>query len=185
WAVGNGLTSSTLVVYLALELDAPRIGLGIALILSARYLIGVLRLGAPLLIGRIAGRKNFCLAAYFFSALLLFALPIAAAPGALPSAGWSLSALVVLWTAYHLLQYLGTIALFSWLADIAPLRIRGRFFGRRERWLVLGEAIGSLACGLLAYLWQAHYGQFPHLKWIGYAISPLWERASWWRRSCR
>ena len=28
WAIGNGLTSSSLVVYLALELDAPGLGVG-------------------------------------------------------------------------------------------------------------------------------------------------------------
>ena len=56
WAIGNGLTSSTLVIYLALELGAPRIGLGISLILAARHLVGILRLGTPLLIGRIADR---------------------------------------------------------------------------------------------------------------------------------
>jgi MFS family permease len=168
WATGNGLTSSTLVIYLALELNAPGIGLGISLILAARYIVGVLRLGAPLLIGRTADRKTFCVAAYLLSAVFLFALPLLAAPGILPSAGISLGMLVALWTLYHLMQYLGTIALFSWLADIAPLRIRGRFFGNRERYLVAGEAVGALACGLFSYCWIAVYSQ---TKWIGYAAS--------------
>jgi len=170
WAIGNGLSSSTLVIYLALELEAPKIGLGIGLILAMRHLVGLLRLAAPLLIGRIADRKTFCLGAFILSGLLLFCLPLAAAPGLLPSAGLSLAALVIIWSLHHLMQYLGVIALFSWLADVAPLRIRGRFFGHRERWLVAGEAIGAVACGLFSYWWTSTYKEYPHIKWIGYAV---------------
>ena len=113
WAVGNGLANTTLVVYLALELGAGRIGLGISLILAARHIVGVLRLGAPAMIGRLADRKHFCLATFLLSALVLLSLPLVAAPGRLPSAGASLAALVAVWCLYHLLQYLGTIALWS------------------------------------------------------------------------
>src|SRR5574340_824053 len=129
WAVGQGLCSTTLVIYLALALGVPRVGLGISLILAARYIVGVLRLGGPAMIGRLADRKRFCLATYLASAVLLLGLPLAAAPGLLPSPGESLAAMVVLWCAYHLLEYLGTVALWSWLADLAPLRARGRFLG--------------------------------------------------------
>jgi len=67
WAIGNGLASTTLVVYLALDLGAGRIGLGIALILAARHVVGLLRLGAPALIGRLVERKRFCLVQRFTS----------------------------------------------------------------------------------------------------------------------
>ena len=169
WAIGNGLTSTTLVIFLALQLDANKIGLGIGLILAMRHLVGLLRLAAPVLIGRIADRKTFCLGTFFISGLLLFCLPFLSAPDMLRSAGMSLAALVILWTLHHLMQYLGTIALFSWLADIAPLRIRGRFFGHRERWLVAGEAVGALACGLFSY-WWINISKPIRSKWIGYAI---------------
>jgi MFS family permease len=168
WAVGNMLASSTLVVYLALELNSPRIGLGIGLILAMPNLVGMLRLGVPLLIGRITDRKTFCLGTFLLSALILFCLPMLAAPDMLPSAEISLAALVILWSLHHLMQYLGTIALYSWLADIAPLRIRGRFFGQRQRWLTAGEAFGAIACGLFSYWWKEHHAQ--PLHWIGYAI---------------
>jgi hypothetical protein len=59
WGVGNGLLGSTLVVYLAEQLGAPRIGLGVGLILAARHVVGVLRLGAPAMIGRLADRKRW------------------------------------------------------------------------------------------------------------------------------
>jgi MFS family permease len=168
WAIGNGLASTTLVVYLALDLGAGRIGLGIALILSARHLVGLLQLGAPALIGRLVDRKRFCLGAFLAGTLLLWSLPAAAAPGWLPSPGASLAGLVVLWCVYHLLQYVGMVALWSWLADLVPLRIRGRFLGRRHRWLVLGEATGALCCA--AFVWGWQYPDPEQPRWIAYVI---------------
>jgi hypothetical protein len=168
WAWGNGLSSTTLVVYLAMELGAPHLGIGIALILSARHFVGVLRLGTPALLAWIGNRKRFCIGAYTLSGLLLWTLLAIAAPGVLPSAGVSLAALVGVWCVHHLMQYLGTIALYSWLADLVPLRVRGRFFGRRGIWLVLGEATAALAAGLFVWWWQAVLPASP--RWQAYAI---------------
>jgi len=168
WAIGNGLASSMLVVYLAMEYDVPGMGLGIALILAAPQLAGLLRLAAPALIAQLGGRKRFCLAAYLLSGLVLLGLPLVAAPGVLPSPAASLAALVGLWCVYHLLEYLGTVALWSWLADLVPLRIRGRFLGRRERWMVGGQAAAMLSAGLFSYWWNASFS--PSLRWVGYAI---------------
>ena len=168
WAIGNGLASTMLVIYLAMQFDVPGIGLGISLILAAPRLAGLLRMVAPVLIGRLADRKRFCLGSYLLSSLVLFGLPLAAAPGWLPSAGASLAALVILWCVYHLFEYLGTVALWSWMADLVPLRIRGRFLGRRERWMLTGQAVAMLVAGLFSYCWNhAH----PRPLWrIGYAI---------------
>ncbi len=169
WSIGNGLASTTLVVYLALELGAGKIGLGIGLILAARHLVGVLRLGAPVVIGRWIDRKWFCIASFFLSTLLLVALPLVCWPGLLPSPEASLAALVVLWCLYHVMQYLATVALWSWLADLVPLRIRGRFLGRRQRWMVAGGACAMIASGLFTYWWVQTQTRSVH--WIGYAIS--------------
>ncbi len=168
WAVGNGLASSTLVIYLALDLGAPGLGLGIGMIRAAPQAVGLLRLWAPALIGRLAGRKPFCLSMYAASGVVLFALPWLAAPGTLPSATASLAALVSLWCLYHLLEYLGTVAVWSWLADLVPPRTRGRFLGRRERWMVAGRAASMLSAGLFAWGWrELNPGE---AAWIGYAV---------------
>jgi len=151
WALGNGLAGTTLILYLAKQLRAERFGLGIGLIVAAPQIVGLLRLVAPWLIGRTGDRKRFCIASYLLAALVLAALPWTCAPGRLPGPGWSLAALVVLWCLYHLLQYLATVGLWSWLADVAALKVRGRFFGRRQRWLVAGGAAGALAAGLFAW----------------------------------
>ena len=171
WGLGNGLTSGTLVLYLAMQFDVRGVGFYISLILAAPRLAGLLRLVAPALIGRLADRKRFCMAAYLLSALVLFGLPFASAPGRMPSATASLAALVVFWCLYHLLEYLATVALWSWMADLVPLRIRGRFFGRRQRWMVTGQAAAMLAAGLFTWGWGSLHPEQP--RWIAYAVPAI------------
>ena len=166
WALGNGLASTSLVIYLALELGAR--GSAIGYILAAPALVGALRWWASALIGRLVDRKRFCVGCYVASGLLLLALPVLSAPGTLSTTQTSLVALVVLWCLYHLLEYLGTIALWSWLADLVPRRIRGRFIGRRERWLLAGRIPSMLAAGLFAYYWREAHPR--NEWWIGYTI---------------
>jgi len=172
WAAGNGLASSMLVIYLAIELGAPGIGLGVSLIKAAPQLAGLLRLAAPALIGRLARRKPFCIGSYLASAVVLLGLPLAAVPGWLPTAWVALGGIVLLWCSYHLLEYLGTVALWSWLAELVPVRIRGRFIGRRERWMVAGQAAAMLAAALWGYLWNRAWPKdaYPDKVLTGYAI---------------
>ena len=169
WAIGNGLASTTLVMYLAKELGAEQLGLGIGLILAAPHVVGVLRLGAPAMIDRLANRKRFCIAAFLLSAAMLSALPWICSPGRLPSADWSLAALIVLFCFYHLLQYLGTVALWSWLADAAPLRVRGRFLGWRQRWIEAGTAVAAIDAGLFVWGLSKLRPDLPN--WIPYGIA--------------
>lgn len=170
WALGNGLVSGMLIVYLALDLGGPRIGLGVSFLLAAPQFVGLLRLGAPALQARLADRKQFCISAYRLSALVLLSLPLVASRWLSPSAGVSLAALVVLWCLYHLLEYVGTVALWSWLADLAHPRVRGRFLGYRERWMVTGQAVAMLAAGLFAWGWKSWALQWQLPGWIGYAV---------------
>jgi MFS family permease len=171
WSIGNGLASTTLVTYLAGQLGVEQLGLGIGLIVASPHVVGLLRLAAPAMIDRMANRKRFCIATFLLSSLLLIALPWICAPGRLPSPAWSLAAMLILWCLYHLLQYLGTVALWSWLADAAALRVRGRFFGWRQRWTVAGTAAAAIDAGL--FVWGISQ-RYPHLpKWIPYGVTAI------------
>jgi len=172
YAISTGLTSSTLVIYLIFGLSAPRIALGVALIKAAPNLAGLLRLVTPALIQRLGDRKRFCTGAYVLSGLVLLVLPLAAVPGWLPSASKSLLAVVLLWCAYHVLEYLGSVALWSWIGDLVPWRTRGRFLGRRERWMVAGQAAAMLVAGLFSYCWYEAFPKddCPAMAWIAYAV---------------
>lgn len=167
WAVGTGLASSPLVIYLAMEFGAVRVGLGVSLIKAAPHLAGLLRLAAPAMIGRLADRKRFCFGSFFLSIVLLVALLLAAAPCWGLSPGVAMATVVLLWCLYHLMEYLGAVALWSWFADLAPVRVRGRFLGRRERWSVTGQAVAMLVAALFGILWRE---RFPDAVWAGYAI---------------
>jgi len=168
WATGNGLASTTLVVYLAMEFDSARLGLSIGLILAMPNLVGLLRLAAPAMIGRLVDRKVFCMAAYLLSAIVLAGLPIIAAPGLLPSDTASLVALVVCWSVYHLLEYAGTVALWSWLGDLVPRRIRGRFIGVRQCFMIGGGICAMIAAGRFAWWWKDTLPE--PVWWMAYAI---------------
>ncbi len=169
WAIGNGLVGTTLVIYLARQLGAD--GVAIGWIVAAPHLAGALRLLAPVLARRWGGRKRFCVAMYAASGAVLAALPVVCAPGVLANADESLVALVALWCAYHLLEYLATVALWSWLGDLVPSPIRGRFIGRRERALTLARIVGLLAGGQIADRWVAAHQADAASDWIGYALA--------------
>ena len=170
WAVGTGLASSPLVMYLAMELGVARIGLGISLIKAAPHVAGSLRLAAPALIGRLADRKRFCLASYLFAAVLLAAMFLSALPAWTLAPSHTLACVVLLWCGYHVSEYLGAVALWSWLADLVPQPVRGRFLGRRERWSVTGQALAMLGAALFGWVWAEHR---PEAVWAGYAIPGL------------
>src|SRR5690242_11787241 len=69
WSVGNGLTSGTLIYYLAQELGAS--GVALSLLIAAPSLIGLLRLVTPALIDPLGGVKATCLKLSLVSYLLL------------------------------------------------------------------------------------------------------------------
>ena len=167
WAIGNGLASTSLVVFLAFEYGAK--GLGISLVLAAPRLVGVLRLATPALIQRVGSRRRLCLGGYLASAIVLAILPIVTAPGTWSSESISLQWLVVCWCLYHLLEFVATVALWSWLGELIPRRIRGRCLGYRERCMLTGSVAAMLASALLTYLWRE---QRPAADiWQAYGIS--------------
>jgi MFS family permease len=170
WGLGNGLVSSSLVVYLASFYGAK--GLAISLILAAPRLIGVLRLATPLLMSWIGNRRRFTVICFLASAGFLLALPLVSAPKVLPSPEASLAAVVLLWSCYHFCEFLGTIALWSWIGDLVPRRIRGRFVGKRSGIMNAGQVTGMVLGAAITWYWQEHATRQGHSEqaWLGYVI---------------
>lgn len=152
WAVGNGLVPTILVIYLALDRGANYTA--VSLVLAAPRLAGILRLAAPTLLVWLRHRKSFCITAYVASSCFVLAVPVIAAPNLSLGFLGGMTGLVAAWCIYHLLEYLGTIALWSWLGDLVPPPVRGRFCGHRERWLVGGRIAGIVASVSMAWSWQ-------------------------------
>jgi MFS family permease len=151
WAIGNGLVSSTLVIYLALDFGAT--GIAISLLLAARRFVGALRLFVPALVARLDSRKLVCISALLASTVFLMAVPMAALPELRSAPALGITILATAWCTYHVLEYIGTVALWSWLGDLMPRPIRGRLLGRRQQFLVIGRIGGLVASVALAACW--------------------------------
>ncbi len=166
WSAGNGLTSGTLIVYLALELGAQ--GIAVSWILATPAAVGLLRLLSPVLIGLCGDARRTCLWFWLASYVVLAFLP-AVVLASSPTAG--IIGLVLLLCVHQLLEYIGLVAFWSWMADLVPRRIRGRYFGRRQ---VLGLAVllpVLLGSGLLADAWKRRVkDEQPQLVPLGYVI---------------
>lgn len=169
WAVGNGLVSTSLVIYLATELGAK--GLAVSFILAAPRFAGLLRLAVPAVMGRVLSRKRLCVLSYAMSAIVLCVVPAAALLERRIANSDVIAVLVTAWCLYHLTEYAGTIALWSWLGDLTPRRVRGRMLGNRERWLTLGRVAGIAVSIALALSWTWVYPNGS--RWPPLAVSAL------------
>lgn len=169
WGVGSGVASVSLIAYFARELHAG--GTAIAWILAAPSLAGLLRLGTPWWLHRVASRRRFCVAMFLASAATLAVLPFVAAPGRLADPNWSLVALGFVWSVAQTLEFIAVVALWSWFGDLVPAAVRGRFVGRREAWLTAGLVAGGFAAAAITWAWQRHCTAIgrPELLWKSYA----------------
>jgi len=69
------------------------------------------------------------------------------------------------------LEYIGLVAYWSWLADIVPRRIRGRYFGRRQIWNLTALAPTLIVSGYFADAWKDHFQTLnPGLTPLAYII---------------
>lgn len=177
WGLGNGLFSTAMVVYLIRDIcrGEPReaVAVTIAWILAAPRIAGVLRLFVPTLIDRWGNRKRFCITHYALAPLILAGIPLllpvfvqhSHATGRVVPV---LAMLVLFWCSYHLVEYFGTVALCSWYGDLVPSRIRGRFLGVRDAWMIAGQTIAFLIAGLYTYFIVEALPKGSPLRWEAY-----------------
>ncbi|MDO5580691.1 MAG: hypothetical protein Q4G69_06120 [Planctomycetia bacterium] len=199
WGFGNGLVSTSLVIYIIRSLNPPAgIGLAITWIIAAPRLIGILRILTPVLIDWVGSRRRVCLIGSILSPLILLTLPLFLLLGfdwARLHSGFTMVLIGVIWGLYHLIEYFSTVSLWSWMGDYVPDRIRVRFLARRERSMIAGQFPGMLAAGL--YTWaRLAFGVLPEDRWQIYllpafcgifsliaAAFPLWNIADVpWKR---
>lgn len=167
WAIGNGLISTLLVIYLASDLGAS--GLSLSLILAAPRFAGLLRLGVPALMAHLRARKAVCIAAYVTSSAVLCCVPAVAASRERIDSRLAIALFVAAWCLYHVTEYVGTVTLWSWLGDLTPANIRGQLLGGREFWLTAGRLGGLITSAALAALWAWTLPNAP--RWEPLALS--------------
>jgi len=175
WSAGNGLTTGAIVLYLAQELGAK--GVGVSLLIAAPSLAGLLRLITPRLIAWLGGVKTTCLIFFAIGYLLLaVALPaVIFAHGIVAQDGsrrTTLVLLITLITVHQLLEYIGAVALWSWLAALVPPPIRGRYFGWRQVWQLAALVPTLLVGGLFIDHWkETHKESAPQRILVGYGVA--------------
>ncbi len=171
WAAGNALLSTQLIVFLAQEYGAK--GREVSWLLAAPALVGLLRLFTPALIDLLGGVKRLCLLTSIASYVVLAGISISAwrgLPVADPRTGLPL--LLAIYCTSQLLEQIGTVALWTWLGDLVPRRLLGRYFGRRtmlQLAVVVPVLLGSAAASewlqkvypqqrLMPYAWLTGVG---------------------------
>jgi len=162
WGVGNSFVNSTFVIYFLKALvpnasASAALGTAIAWTVAAPRLIGLLRLLTPAAIAWVGGRKRLCVGCALLAPLILLALPLGSPffeSLATSGNGLNLAFLLIgaLWALHHLVEYVATTALWSWMGDVLTPASRLRFFARRERRLLLGKLVGLAGVGAFTYL---------------------------------
>lgn len=170
WGLGNGMVSTTLASYLLKQLGVGPNGLVFALVFASQHFAGGLRLFTPWILQWVGSRKWFAVAAFTLSCFLLLALPEICKPGHPADRPFKMAAFVGLWGGWHLVMWVGAIALWSWMADLVPSKVRGRFIGARQSWLMAGQIAGLLLAAAFSR-WLLSWD--PNNKWQSYAWPAL------------
>ena len=181
WGLGSSLFSLHLLRYLVRDLchgqPFAQVSATIAWIIAAPRLIGVFRLFTPGLIDAVGHRKRFCIGCLLAAPVVLSGLPLLL-PTLIRQSHESshlrltLVVLVAFWCLHHLIEYLGSVALMSWYGDLVPQRVRGRFFGRREAWMIAGMTVGMISLAVYSY-YVIDRMPIGVAKWEGY-LPPAW-----------
>lgn len=176
WGVGNGLISTSLVIFLIRDICSGHqniaVGSAIAWIIAAPRIAGLLRLATPGLIDWFGSRKWFTIFGFLFSPIVLLAIPLGIPEmmrhhGAASSVRGILLLLVLVWCVYHLIEYFGTISLWSIIGDLVPQKHRAEFVGRREALMIFGQTLGFLTSGVYSFFVIENMPAAAP-KWIGY-----------------
>jgi MFS family permease len=136
-------TGATLTRYAQL-LQLPKFGFG--LLAAMPFAAALFQLPASYFLERFGFRKRFFLLFNIVHRLLWVA--VAAVPWVIPDAWWW-PGLLVLFGVSSILGQLATPAWVSWMADLVPSRMRGRYFSRR---IQLGQLVGLCITVAIGYM---------------------------------
>ncbi len=165
WSIGNGLTSGSLITYLAIDLGAE--GVGVSMVLAIQSMVGALRILSPTTVAMAGSARRACLALTLASYALIMLLPVTTLTGSPLRMLPPVTTLVVLLCVHQLLEQFGTVAMWTWWSNLVPLPIRGRYFGRRNT-LQLAALIPTVwASGWFVDMWKRAH---PDWKLAGYAM---------------
>jgi hypothetical protein len=139
-------------------------------LLALPALAGLLRVFTPAAIALAGSAKAACVGALIAAYIVLFGLPLTGLVGAQVPRGAVLALLILAICVHQCLEYVGLVAFWSWFADLVPLRIRGRYFGRRQMIQLAAMIPTALAAGWFNDAWRGHYKEDRATMLLGYAM---------------
>ncbi|MEO6436847.1 MAG: MFS transporter [Tepidisphaeraceae bacterium] len=154
WATAIGGAPFSL---FARDLHASEFQIG--LLAALPFLASLVSMPASLLTERTGARKKIFLIALYVQRLLW--VPIALIPLWIMTRGSENSGLAIavfmgLTLLMHSAGAMGGPAWLSWMADIVPDRVRGKYFSRRRQWGILSAIPTALAVGWLLDHYAGH-----------------------------
>src|SRR4051794_27245851 len=145
WATATGGAPYSLFVK---HLHASEFQIG--LLAALPFLASLLNIPATVLTERTGQRKKIFLWTLYAQRLLWF--PIAIVPVLLAryvGVGAAASVFLVLVFCMHAVGALGGPGWLSWMADIVPDRLRGKYFSRRRQWGIVSAIPAAILVGWL------------------------------------
>jgi MFS family permease len=137
------LTGGAFLTGMALMLGANDFQIG--LLVAIPFLMQLAQLASPLLVEKFGGRKNLVLRAALVARQIWWLI----IPVLFLSGGWRLEALLALVMISGIITMLAAPAWLSWMSELVPERIRGRFFGVRNSGVAIATVGGSIIGGII------------------------------------
>ncbi len=149
------LTASAFLVAFALALGANNLQIGI--LAGLPFITDLLQIPAVWVIEKIRHRKALVLATWLFSQLLW--IPVALIPFimVIPGAG-AVSLLLVIMAVRSIINAFTNCGWNSWIRDLIPEKILGRFLARRESVSAALAVVLGFSAGYFLDYWNASYG---------------------------
>lgn len=176
WSLGNTFISTMLVLYILSDLintsEFRWYCLSTSAVMAAPQIAGILRTLSPKLFSRRIGLAQSAAFYYCLSGVVLFFLPCVLQFKQTVSLWGLIAVLIALWSVHHLSEYVGNVALESWIGGIIPDDSRGRFYARRSRYMLWGAICASATALLLKNVDFSIIGlnRYVFWGWTGAAI---------------
>ncbi len=144
------LTSGVFLISFALDMGANTVIIG--LILAIPFLAQLIQIPAIYLVEQYQIRRRISLVA---SALSRFFLLLIVFVPVIYSIGFAIPLLIILIAFHYTIGAIGTCSWDSWMRDLIPEEMMGRFFSRRMTWAMFFGIIVALIAGFFLDNWKA------------------------------
>lgn len=133
------------------------------------FIASLVSMPASLLIERTGQRKRIFLDSLYTQRMLWFVIALAplwiVSRWGMRAASQAMTVLLLVTFVMHAAGAFGSPAWVSWMADIVPERMRGKYFSRRRQWGILTAVPAALVVGVLLDRFAATGDTLTTLRW--------------------